>query len=120
AGGQPILAIPPNATLPATPSYWAYRAALFSSQADVVANGTDALERLAVRVNQSSPAGLDLTAFNYCLNHSETLYGAYLNASLAEGGASRLYATPTFFVSGKPMVGPIPFDQLAHAVDTAR
>ncbi len=112
-----IISIPINASLSTSPSYWAYRQALFDNQANIHANGTIVLDDIAAALNQSASPGFDLLAFRSCLNHSEAIYGAYLNASIAEGKSSRLYATPTFFVNNKPLVGPIPYEQLAYSVD---
>lgn len=114
AAGAPLAHLSPSSDLTGSSSYWAYRAAVFDRQESLVKDGNATLLAAAAATRQ--PAD-----FYTCFNDSEARYGDYLNVRIAEGNTSQIYGTPTFFVSGpggmKPLVGPIPADQLIGAVD---
>jgi len=76
--------------------YWEYRAALFENQTDVQARGPAAFRDIAARLN--------LTSFDSC--YSSGKHNDLLQKSSDECTASGIYGTPTFFVNGKPYVGP--------------
>ncbi|MFA6214517.1 MAG: thioredoxin domain-containing protein [Candidatus Micrarchaeia archaeon] len=76
--------------------YWEYRAALFELQEDVMQNGTAALSGIA--------RALRLTGFEACMASGK--HNAQLEQMSSECTASGIYGTPTFFVNGKPFVGP--------------
>ena len=76
--------------------YWEYRAALFESQSDVQARGPAALSDIA--------RSLGLTAFDSCYESGR--HDIDIKKSGDECTASGIYGTPTFFVNGKPFVGP--------------
>lgn len=76
--------------------YWEYRAALFENQDDVRARGPAAFSDIA--------RSLNLTSFDAC--YSSGRHDADIQQSADECTASGIYGTPTFFVNGKPFVGP--------------
>lgn len=98
--------------LPETSGSRALRAALFAHQDAIVAQGMPAL--IAAAQSSGQPP-----AFYACLNASERLYGPYLDARIAEAKATKLFGTPTFFIGGKPLVGPVTYEQLSKALDEA-
>ena len=76
--------------------YWEYRAALFGNQPDVRARGPAAFRDIASR--------LGLVSFDEC--YSSGRHNDLVQESANECTASGIYGTPTFFVNGKPFVGP--------------
>lgn len=88
------------------------RAEIFDQQEVCAANGALAIKKLA---NQS---GLNMTQFDQCYDSNET--GAELATYVAEGKAAHIYATPTFFINGKPLVGPKPIDDFRNAIAEAQ
>jgi protein-disulfide isomerase len=60
-------------------------------------------------------AGLDMTEFNRCYDSNET--GAELRGYVQEGIGSHIYATPTFFLNGKAIVGPKTFEQFKCEIE---
>jgi protein-disulfide isomerase len=77
---------------------WELRQAVFAQQGVCEAEGGPAIKELA------KDAGLDMTAFNKCFDNNET--GSDLDRYIQQGKDAHIYATPTFFVNGKPVVGP--------------
>jgi protein-disulfide isomerase len=76
--------------------YWEYRGALLEDQQDVMQNGTAALDGIA--------RSLNLTSFDSCYKSGR--HDPDVQQSADECTASGIYGTPTFFVNGKPFVGP--------------
>ena len=76
--------------------YWEYRAALFGNQSDVRERGPAAFKDIASR--------LGLVSFDDC--YSSGKHNNLVEESAKECTASGIYGTPTFFVNGKPFVGP--------------
>jgi glutaredoxin len=74
------------------------RSKVFTEQEVCHTDGTLAIKELA------KEAGLNMAEFNQCYDNNET--GAELNTYIQQGKDSHIYATPTFFVNGKPVVGP--------------
>ena len=78
-------------------AFWQYHDMLFASQG---ALGVDSLQRYALAV------GLDMTAFNDCLDSGET--AAAVDADIAAGQQAASdagltqFGTPAFFINGKP------------------
>jgi 2-hydroxychromene-2-carboxylate isomerase len=68
---------------------------------------------LAIR-QLAADSGLDMAAFDRCYDGNET--GAELDGYVQEGMDARIYATPTFFVNGKAMVGPKTLEQFECAM----
>jgi protein-disulfide isomerase len=62
-------------------------------------------------------AGLDMNVFNACFDNNET--GAQLAAYVQEGKDAHIYATPTFFINGKPLVGPKSLSDFEAAIAAA-
>lgn len=95
----------------ASGKYLEYRAWLFANQQAFIENGTAALAAGA----QSD--GINSAQFSTCLSSVEAANS--LNASIAEATASKIYLTPTFFINGKPLLGPVQYAELSKAVDDA-
>jgi protein-disulfide isomerase len=77
---------------------WELRQVVFAQQDVCAAEGGPGIKDLA------KSAGLDMSAFNKCFDNNET--GAELDRYIQQGKDAKIYATPTFFVNGKPLVGP--------------
>lgn len=90
---------------------WEFRQEVFAQQQTCSTNGTLALKQLAQQ------ADLDMTQFNTCLDDNQT--GAELAQYIQEGNDAHIYATPTFFVNGQPIVGPKPISDFEAAIAEA-
>lgn len=89
--------------------YWEYRAALFSRQDELRANGNATFSSIA--------SSLSLQNFTQCL--SSQAHKNELDSQIADGLASRIYGTPTFFVNGKPLVAPKSYEELSSPIKDA-
>jgi protein-disulfide isomerase len=78
--------------------HWELKNKIFAQQMVCIDEGEVAIDSLA------EEAGLDMEAFNACYQGSEV--EEELERYIDQGKASHLYATPTFFINGKPLVGP--------------
>ncbi|VVC01619.1 Thioredoxin [uncultured archaeon] len=76
--------------------YWEYRAALFANQSYYIENGDAAFKATAAR--------LGIEGFGACYDSKRLL--SQIEATVKEGEDCGIYGTPTFFVGGKPFVGP--------------
>jgi len=63
-------------------------------------------------------AGLNMTLFNQCYDNGETV--AELERYIQQGKDAHIYATPTFFINGKPIVGPKPIGDFKNAIAEAQ
>jgi protein-disulfide isomerase len=86
--------------------YWEYRALLFDSQDRIEKQGADALYSLA--------SSLSLAKFNSCYSSGKHLDDVEQTAG--ECTDAGIYGTPTFFVNGKPFVGPGSINQTLSEV----
>ena len=77
---------------------WQLREAIFAQQQVCSADGTLAIKQIA------NSSGLNMTSFDYCFDNNLTM--PELQRYIQEGKDAHLYATPTFFVNGQPLVGP--------------
>jgi len=59
--------------------------------------------------NLAQDAGLNMSAFNQCYDNNMT--NAELEKYIQQGKDAHIYATPTFFVNGKAVVGPKSLEQ---------
>ncbi len=66
----------------------------------------------------ANESGLNMSQFDQCYDNNET--GAELTNYVNEGKAAHIYATPTFFVNGKPLVGPRPIGDFRAAIAEAQ
>ena len=82
------------------PNFLAYHALLFEQQATWRAGGNATLLALAAN------ASLDTEQFGLCF--AQGRYSEDVERFRAEGRAVGIYGTPTFFVNGRPLVGPQP------------
>ncbi len=90
---------------------WQLRSAIFAQQGACTANGTLEIKQLAQQV------GMNMTEFNSCYDNNETLPA--LEQYIQEGKDAQIYATPTFFVNGKPIVGPKSLADFEQAIAAA-
>jgi len=91
---------------------WELQNLVFREQMVCTQEGTLAIKDLA------SKAGLDMAAFDSCYDDHET--DAELDAYIEEGRGANIYATPTFFVNGKPLVGPKTVEEFESAIEEAK
>jgi protein-disulfide isomerase len=87
---------------------WELREEIFRQQEVCSTEGALAIKELA------EGAGLNMTDFNRCFDNNET--GAELDGYIRQGKDAHIYATPTFFVNGKPVVGPKTMEQFECAM----
>jgi protein-disulfide isomerase len=90
---------------------WQLKEAIFAQQEVCAAEGHLAIKELAVE------AGLNMSEFNRCFDQNET--GAELEKFVQQGKDSHIYATPTFFINGKPIVGPKPIEEFRKEIEEA-
>ncbi|MFN7990984.1 MAG: thioredoxin domain-containing protein [Candidatus Micrarchaeia archaeon] len=88
------------------------RSEIFAQQEVCSADGAIAIKQLA------NDSGLDMKEFDRCFDGNET--GAELAAYVQQGKDAHIYATPTFFVNGKPVVGPKPIEEFRKIIDEAK
>ncbi|MEW6749044.1 MAG: thioredoxin domain-containing protein [Candidatus Micrarchaeota archaeon] len=88
------------------------REEVFEQQQACSVDGSPAIEHLA------RGAGLDMEAFNACMSSGEV--ASELDRYIQQGKDAHIYATPTFFINGKPLVGPQTISQLSAAIEEAR
>jgi len=76
--------------------YWEYRAALFDNQSYYTEGGDAAFKATA--------RSLNISGFDACYDSKRLL--SQIETTIKEGQECGIYGTPTFFVNGKPFVGP--------------
>lgn len=87
--------------------YWEYHDKLFENQGNIT---VDKLKTLA------SDIGMNSAEFNSCLDSRK--YKSDVEKDYQDGIDSGIYATPTYFVDGKPIVGIKAFADLENIVVT--
>jgi protein-disulfide isomerase len=90
---------------------WELREAIFAQQNACSSSGAPEITQLA------AAAGLDMNAFNRCFDNNES--GAELAKYIQEGKDAHIYATPTFFINGKALVGPKSVDEFEKIIAEA-
>ncbi|MFH1261169.1 MAG: thioredoxin domain-containing protein [Candidatus Micrarchaeota archaeon] len=65
----------------------------------------------------AADAGLEMQQFNQCYDNRET--ATELDGYIQQGKDANIYATPTFFVNGKPVVGPQSLVEFEKIIDGA-
>ena len=88
---------------------WELRDAIFKTQELCITNGSLAIDAAA------KSAGLDMELFEACMQSEEM--EEELNAYIEQGKEAHIYATPTFFINGKPIIGPKPIEEFKKAID---
>jgi protein-disulfide isomerase len=88
------------------------RAQIFAHQEVCAANGMLAVKQLA------NSSGLNMADFSKCFDNNET--NAELERYVQQGKDAHIYATPTFFINGKPLVGPKPIGEFGAAISEAQ
>ncbi len=94
--------------------YWEYRDALFARQAEWRENGNPVFQDIA------NGLGLNETEFTQCMQGaSQTcqLIDQTIDKTFQEGLDAKIYGTPTFFINGKPLVGPQPYENFKALID---
>lgn len=91
---------------------WELRDRIFAQQEVCAADGHLALKELARQ------AGLNMTSFDQCYDGNET--GAELAGYVRQGKDAHIYATPTFFINGKAIIGPKPIEEFRSAIEEAK
>ncbi len=84
---------------------WQMRDAVFNQQGACNAGGGPTIRSIA-----KNAGGINLTAFDNCLANNETT--TELERYIQQGKDSHIYATPTFFVNGRPIIAPSDFNAL--------
>jgi protein-disulfide isomerase len=90
---------------------WELKEAIFEQQEVCSADGHLAIKQLA------SEAGLNMSEFGRCYDGNET--GAELGKYVQQGKDAHIYATPTFFINGKPLIGPKPVEEFREEIEEA-
>jgi len=94
--------------------YWEYKDALFVRQAEWRENGNP------VFLDIANGLGLNQEEFTQCMlgaSQSCQLIDQDIDATFQEGLNSKIYGTPTFFINGKPLVGPQPYESFKALID---
>lgn len=86
--------------------YWEYHDALFANQREL---GVPALKK------QAETLGLDLTAFNECLDSGQMK--AEIDMDLQAGQSYGVSGTPASFINGRLLSGAQPFEGFARVID---
>jgi protein-disulfide isomerase len=86
--------------------YWELHDVLFNKQQELQ---PDDLKRHAIEL------GLDVTAFNQCLDTSK--YGERVRDGVSEGGTLGVNSTPTIFINGRRLSGAQPYEVFASVID---
>ncbi len=94
-------------------SFWAYHDLLFQRQAGEN-RGAFSKENLKVFAEE---LGLDTTAFSECLDSGKHAEIVAADTSLAR--SLGISGTPTFWINGQMLVGALPFDAFAGAINNA-
>lgn len=99
-------------------AYWDYADYLHSNQRSVTAKGRDGmnaeLDRLAVFEGQKH--NLDATKLQACIKAQDE---KAVRASISEGDALGVNATPAMFVNGQKLDGAVPAEEVRAALDQA-
>ncbi|MBI5225604.1 thioredoxin domain-containing protein [Candidatus Micrarchaeota archaeon] len=89
--------------------FWEYHNKLFDEQEGVKNEGISKLSQIAGSLE------LDVAKFNSCV--ADKKYLENVQKSFDEGVKVGIYGTPTFFINGKPLVGPKTVDELSREID---
>lgn len=92
--------------------HWELQDEIFAQQEVCSEDGTLAIKSLA------ESAGLDMASFNRCYDNGETT--AELERYIQQGKDAHIYATPTFFINGKPIIGPKSIEEFKSAIEEAK
>ncbi len=92
--------------------FWDYANLVFASQAGEN-KGAFSKDNLKVF---ASKLGLDMTAFNSCLDRDK--YASRIQQERDEATAKGLDSTPTFFINGQKLTGNVPADQWSKLIDS--
>lgn len=76
--------------------------------------GKDDVDEIFIGI--ATELSLDEEAFSDCL--TENRYASAVQADYAEGASFGITGTPTFFINGNRVVGAVPFDVFAQAIDS--
>jgi protein-disulfide isomerase len=88
--------------------YWAYHDRLYAAQA--------AFERVKL-IRYAGDLGIDTVAFTRCLDRRE--FARAVDADVAEARELGFWATPSFLINGRPVVGALPIESFREVVEAA-
>ena len=87
-------------------NYWEYHDKLFENQKNM---SIQKIKDIAIELD------LDREKFNECFDSRK--YQDEVEKDHQDGLKSGIYGTPTFFINGKPLVGPRTFDEFTKIID---
>lgn len=90
---------------------WDMREEIFRRMETCTTGGELAIKTVAKNV------GLNMSEFNNCFDNNET--GVALSEYVQEGKNAHIYATPTFFINGKAVVGPKTYEEMKRLIEEA-
>jgi len=88
---------------------WELRQQIFTQQMICAEGGEMDIKGLAEK------ADLDMDKFNQCYDNHET--SAELEEYIEQGRHANIYATPTFFINGEPLVGPKTLEEFEKIIE---
>lgn len=88
---------------------WELRQRIFAQQMVCAEDGDIGIKELA------GEAGLEMGEFNRCYDNREP--SAELDRYVQQGKDAHIYATPTFFVNGEPVVGPKSLEEFEKLIE---
>jgi protein-disulfide isomerase len=65
--------------------------------------------------NKAEVLGLDVPRFQNCL--SDAHFAERVKKDVAAGTAAGVTGTPALFINGRPLLGSVPYEQIAKLVD---
>ena len=86
--------------------YWEYHDQLFANQKNM---SVEKIKSIAADL------GLDAKKFNECFDSRK--YQQEVEKDHQDGLKSGIYGTPTFFINGRPLVGPRTFEEFVQIID---
>ncbi|MFH1521247.1 MAG: thioredoxin domain-containing protein [Candidatus Micrarchaeota archaeon] len=89
--------------------HFEFQKEIFRQQDVCTTDGIIAIKNIAEDV------GLNMTEFNRCYDNNET--EEELAEYVQQGKDAHIYATPTFFINGKPVIGPKTLDQMKCEIE---
>jgi protein-disulfide isomerase len=110
----PLNGIHPHAQKAAEASLCANDQGKFWELHDLMFEGQDKLEVSGLESKVES-LGLDLARFQNCL--SDERYAAQVKEDVIAGTAVGVTGTPAIFVNGRPLLGNVPYEEIAEIVD---
>jgi protein-disulfide isomerase len=86
--------------------FWELHDSMFGDQGSLAVSDLE---------NKVESLGLDMTRFQNCLNDAH--HAERVNEDVAAGTAAGVTGTPALFINGRPLLGSVPYEQIAKVVD---